>query len=227
MALLMDISEKRKYHLAELVIAQSIGDPRRVMPQFPSDGRRVLDIGCGAGQSLIAACLSLDVLAVGVDKDIEALRIGRELSSRICFVCSSGETLPFQDNTFDFVLSRVALPYMNIPRALDEIARVLIPGGQIWIVLHSAKMSLRHLLNAVRSLDLKATIFQCYVLIAGSIFHATGRTIRFPFSSGRYESFQTRSRIVKALVTRGFTRIEIPEGRFFVVSGEKRTDLST
>jgi hypothetical protein len=45
----------KDYHLRELEIARSPSDSRRVMPPVLPGIRRVLDIGCDAGQTLIAA----------------------------------------------------------------------------------------------------------------------------------------------------------------------------
>src|SRR5207245_7299416 len=46
------------------------------------------------------------------------------------------ELLPFREASFDFVFSRVALPYMHIPKAASEMGRVLKPGGGLWCLLH-------------------------------------------------------------------------------------------
>ena len=63
----------------------------------------------------------------GKHKPIE---VGHRLAPpNIRLVCAAGENLPFADERFDLVFSRVALPYMDINRALREIARVLKRGG--------------------------------------------------------------------------------------------------
>jgi ubiquinone/menaquinone biosynthesis C-methylase UbiE len=48
----------------------------------------------------------------------------------------AGESLPFDAGSFDRVISAVALPYMNIQKALSEIHRILVPGGRISLSLH-------------------------------------------------------------------------------------------
>ena len=67
-----------EYHLAELALARATSDPRRILPDIPAGARRVLDIGCGAGQTLLA-CAAEDRRSVGVDYDFEALRLGASL----------------------------------------------------------------------------------------------------------------------------------------------------
>jgi ubiquinone/menaquinone biosynthesis C-methylase UbiE len=47
------------------------------------------------------------------------------------------------------VISRVALPYMHIPMALAEIARVVKSGGHVWLTLHPFAMTREQILSAV------------------------------------------------------------------------------
>jgi SAM-dependent methyltransferase len=208
-------------------IALSPGDPRRVMPQIPGTCHSVLDIGCGAGQTLAAANLALEVLAVGVELDPDAIEVGKELAPAVQFICASGDSLPFQSKSFDFVFSRVALPYMNIPVALGEMARVLTPGGGLWLLLHPTKMAFEDLANALRSLNPKASLFRFYVVLNGLFFHFTGETIRWPFSGRGHESFQTDRGIHKALQARGFVNIKIQDGEHFIVTAQKVATGST
>src|SRR5688572_1452060 len=132
----------RNYHLGELSIARTPDDPRRIMPTIAKRYRSVLDVGCGAGQTLIANDLDADVAAVGVDLDHSALQLGIELDPRLRLVCAKGEELPFAGNAFDMVICRVALPLMHIRRSLTEMSRVLRPDGELWISLHPASMIL-------------------------------------------------------------------------------------
>src|SRR2546421_12144982 len=126
------------YHVLELQIACNPADTRRVMPKIRPQHRRILDVGCGAGQTLIASGLAPEVTAIGGDSDARALALGRRLDKRIRFVCAKGESLPLPSNHFDLVISRVSLPYMRRRAALAEMARVLAPGGDAWFVLHPA-----------------------------------------------------------------------------------------
>ena len=91
------------------------------MPVVEARHRRILDIGCGAGQTLIGSTLDPGVLAVGIDLDHAALALGKQFTPSIHFVEGRGEALPFNHEAFDLVICRVALPYMHIARALSEI----------------------------------------------------------------------------------------------------------
>jgi len=213
------MSDARAYHEAELEIARSPGDPRRILPNVPPNARRILDVGCGAGQSLIALGLPSTTIAVGIDRDSDALSLGATWTRDVQFACGSGESLPFADETFDFVFSRVALPYMHVPTALNEIRRVLAPGGRMWLVLHGPRIVFSQLAEAVRGGHAKSALFQSYAAVNGALYHLTGRLLRWPVG-GRYESFQTR-RIVPRLRRAGFTDIHVESAPHFILQARK------
>jgi ubiquinone/menaquinone biosynthesis C-methylase UbiE len=189
------------------------------MPTVPPECRSVLDVGCGAGQTLIALDLADTVHAYGVDVDCGALQLGRTLTQQVSFACAAGESLPFRVESFDFVVVRVALPYMQIPTALAEIRRVLRPRGRLWLVLHPVSMIVRELLSHLRAFNLKAVARRLYVLSNGLAFHCLGRLIRLPLNPPLCESFQTASGIRRAL--RGFDEVQITRAPFFVVTARK------
>src|SRR5271168_1290195 len=115
-----------EYHQSELTVAADPLNPARAMPPILQTHKRILDVGCGMGQSLIAAKLSNDVEAYGIDADREAIDAGRRLAPpNIKLLCAGAEHLPFENEYFDLVFSRVALPYMEIDKAIREISRVL------------------------------------------------------------------------------------------------------
>ncbi|MDQ6654933.1 MAG: class I SAM-dependent methyltransferase [Verrucomicrobiota bacterium] len=112
---------------------------------------QVLDVGCGHGLMLIAAAKRLTTgHAVGIDlwqqedqarNSAEATRRNLKLAKveGVAEVRDGDATcLPFQDTTFDVILSSWALHniYEKSQRqlALQEIWRVLKPGGKIAII---------------------------------------------------------------------------------------------
>jgi SAM-dependent methyltransferase len=211
----------RKYHLRELQIARDPSAPGHLLPPIPEGCRAILDIGCGAGQTLIASRLPPGVLACGVDLDVSALALGRSLTAAVHFACARGEALPFRAGSFDFVFSRVALPYMDVPRALAEIGRVLRPGGALWLSLHPAAFAIREMVGAVRARRLRATVYLLYTLLNGLSLHRFHRVHRWPFGSGGFESIQTAGGMRRALARAGFRDIAITRDRFFVAAARK------
>ena len=209
------------YHLDELAIARNARAPGHLLPPIPAGCRAVLDIGCGAGQTLIALRLGDDVIACGIDPDAGALALGRTLTSRVLFGAAAGEQLPFAAQTFDLVFSRVALPYMNIPQALLEIRRVLTADGIAWFSLHPPRFALRTIGRAVRAGSLRGAIFPLYSLLNGLALHLLNRQVRWPFGRKRFESNQTAAGMRRALERAGFTYVRVDQGRFFVVSARK------
>jgi ubiquinone/menaquinone biosynthesis C-methylase UbiE len=155
----------------------------------------VLDLGCGAGLTPGKLHLPAEWRIVGVDRDPNAVaRAARDFPERR-FLVAAGEKLPFSDAAFDLVVANVALPYMNIPRALEEIRRVLRPRGKLWASLHDFEFTLSELNNAFPRPA--PTLFRLYVLLNGILFHLTGHALG--------ESFQTSRGIRLALKRQGFS----------------------
>lgn len=197
-----------KEHLHELSIVHDPLHPDRQIPPFDVTGRDILDIGCGIGQTLVAPELAGARSHHGVDVNAEAIEYGMERFPHLSLRYALAEALPYDDETFDAVYSRVAIPYTDIPRALAEARRVLRPGGQLWISLHGWSMEWRQIQQA-RSL--KKWLFRAYVWCNSLVFNTTGRTFRHPLHK-RTTSIQTRGGITRALRRAGFEVAEIDDG---------------
>ncbi len=94
---------------------------------------RVLDVGCGAAQTLRLLQPDRPVALAGVDVDVKALALGYQFARLehvpVTLAATSAYTLPFETASFDLVVTRVALNYMHQRRALAEMVRMLRPGG--------------------------------------------------------------------------------------------------
>jgi len=92
--------------------------------------RRVLDLGCGAGDS-VDLFRSLDPRVEWVGADIaDSAEVAARTRSDAEFVTYDGERLPFPDASFDLVFCKQVLEHTRRPEALvREAARVLAPGG--------------------------------------------------------------------------------------------------
>ena len=211
-----------EYHRLEFSIAVNPDDPRRILPDVSARHRRVLDVGCGAGQTLIASNLREAVFAVGVDLDHSALVYGRQQAANIRFVQSEGEALPFANNSFDLVICRVALPYMNVKRAIAEMFRVLDERGELWLVLHPLSMTAGELRDSLRRLNPKATIYRLWVLGNGLSLHLIGKQWRWPLDPSRYESWQSSASMKRILFSVGFENVNVSLGEHFVTTARKK-----
>ena len=208
------------YHRMELEIALDERDRRRAMPAIDASVQSILDVGGGAGQTLIASRLGPQVRAVCLDPDLGALSLGRRLTSDVCFVQGAGERLPFPSASFDMVFSRVALPYMRMRSALPEMARVLRPHGKLWLLLHPFSLVARELVEQACAGDVRAVLHRLYVMANGALANAVGLEIPSP-ASGRYESFQTAWGMRRELGRLGFDRFEASAGDHFTFSAIK------
>jgi SAM-dependent methyltransferase len=208
------------YHLEELRIALTTDDARRIMPPIPPGCRRIIDVGCGMGQTLIASKVA-DALACGVEPDRNAVRLGRKMSPNLALVCGAAEGLPIRTGWAEFAMARLSLPYTDIPVAVREVYRALEPGGVFWTVLHPVGMTLRKLLYDAAHLRLRGVAFQAYVLLNGLTLHTTGHQFRFPLNRARCESFQTAGGMRRLLQAAGYESISATSTPFLVVTARK------
>ncbi len=102
-------------------------------------GQHVLDLGSGTGYPAILAAqavspggsvVGLDLAEAMLDR---AQRKANALKLRnVKFRTADVSTLPFERGSFDAVISRFCLMFLpDVPRAVQEIARVLKPGGYL------------------------------------------------------------------------------------------------
>jgi ubiquinone/menaquinone biosynthesis C-methylase UbiE len=97
--------------------------------------KTVLEIGCGVGNNIIPIA-KLGYEAYGIDISelaiLEAKRRSLQENVRIEFTSGSVEKLPYESNFFSFIIDRSVLTCTTpevITQSLDEILRVLKPGG--------------------------------------------------------------------------------------------------
>ncbi len=105
-------------------------------------GERVIDIGCGTGNTALAAARRRAHVA-GIDPIPGLLAKARERASfeglEIDFRDGGAEAIPFGDSTFDVALSTFGLIFSEAPElSVGEAARVLRPGGRLGLTSWSA-----------------------------------------------------------------------------------------
>ena len=98
--------------------------------------RKVLEVGPGPGElsARIAAELGAEVVALDVSERMVELARGRGVDARVGDV----QSLPFAAAAFDTVVAAWMLYHVpDLDRGLEEIARVLAPGGHLVAVTNS------------------------------------------------------------------------------------------
>jgi MPBQ/MSBQ methyltransferase len=105
-----------------------------VVPATGARRPRALDAGCGTGLQT-AILLDLGYEAVGLDASAGLLALARQRQPAARFTRGDAQALPWRDATFDLLVScGSVLSFVPGPgRALTEMARVLRPGGQLFL----------------------------------------------------------------------------------------------
>ncbi len=109
---------------------------QQAVGQSPHD--RVLDLACGPG--ILAEALAPQVCQInGIDATPEMIRLARERFEQAGlfngrFAVAGAERLPFQDTSFEQVVTRLSFHhFQDVPVALQEIRRVLRPNGRLTV----------------------------------------------------------------------------------------------
>ncbi len=103
-------------------------------------GKKLLEVGCGMGTDLLqyarggAVVTGLDLTLHHLELACKRFGLFRQSGT---FVNGDAERLPFPDQSFDFVFSNGVLHHTpDTQRAVEEIHRVLKPGGETLILLY-------------------------------------------------------------------------------------------
>jgi ubiquinone/menaquinone biosynthesis C-methylase UbiE len=109
--------------------APRVADAAEIRP-----GQRVLDVACGTGVLTRAAATRTGPsgAVTGLDLSPRMLEVAARLSPALTWHRGSAEALPFQDESFDAVVSQFGLMFVPDPTlALREMMRVLTRGGRL------------------------------------------------------------------------------------------------
>jgi ubiquinone/menaquinone biosynthesis C-methylase UbiE len=99
---------------------------------------RVLEVGCGTGNYIIAIEKSVGCSCVGIDPSEKMLAQARERSQQVQFDPGKAESLAFPEASFDLVFSVDVIHHVeNRAAYYREAARVLKPGGLVCTVTDS------------------------------------------------------------------------------------------
>jgi ubiquinone/menaquinone biosynthesis C-methylase UbiE len=121
-------------------------------------GARVLDVGCGTGTLTLEARrrAGAEGSVVGIDVSPQMIARARakaeEAGLDVTLEVASAESLPLADASCDIVLCSLALHHLRRNQrrtAVEEMHRVLAPGGRVVIVDLSPERSLVSALNPI------------------------------------------------------------------------------
>jgi ubiquinone/menaquinone biosynthesis C-methylase UbiE len=136
------------------------------MPLADLKGKTILEIGPGAGghSALFAkygaTMISADLTHSRAQSTQAKFDLMGDQAAHCQAMQSDAETLPFADNSFDIVYSNGVLHHTpDTERSIDEVYRVLKPGGQAVIMLY-CKSSWHYWIN----------MFLCVGLLTGKAF---------------------------------------------------------
>lgn len=185
---------------------------------------RVLDLGCGTGDSWQKLGVSPEQWrVVGIDVVPAHLREARKKygGRGWQYLCGRGEKIPLATASVDGALCWLSLPYMNIPEALQELHRVLAPGGWLRATLHPPGFTWKEFRQAFP--NPRQSLFRVCVLLNGLVLHVCGDVMSV---KDVHESCQTERGMRIALRRAGFlgTRFEYESGRFHVIA--RRDDIA-
>jgi ubiquinone/menaquinone biosynthesis C-methylase UbiE len=106
---------------------------------FELKDKKVLDVGCGDGSDL-KKMSEKGAVIYGVEPSEEFVKYAKQLNPSAIIKEGVAENIPFSDGMFDVVVSKWALQTCSdLQKALDEIGRVLKPGG-IFVLLSKHPM---------------------------------------------------------------------------------------
>lgn len=104
---------------------------------FPKNSDlEILDIGCGNG-ALLKELAPRIKAGLGVDLSEDLLNLAEknnESNDHISFKQVSGPELPLPDQSIDLIISMLSFRYLDWDPLMDELKRVLRPGGRILIL---------------------------------------------------------------------------------------------
>lgn len=133
-----------KYDLLNRVLSMGIDTSwrKKVVKKVQSvQPKNILDIATGTGDLAIQMAKSTTAKVTGFDLSAGMLEVGRKkvaeqnLNERIQMIQGDAENMPFENDSFDCITVAFGVRnFENLEKGLNEIYRVLKPGGKFLIL---------------------------------------------------------------------------------------------
>lgn len=106
----------------------------------PQDYEKALDVATGTGDLAFALRTHSNAKIYGLDFSMNMLRLNKEKQQekeeqQHQILCADAEKMPFPDNSFDVITISYGIRNVgNMESALEELYRVLKPGGRLGVL---------------------------------------------------------------------------------------------
>jgi len=140
--------------------------------------KRVLDVGCGPGQFLVAASKQKPLVSIGVDIDDDWLDfckcIFKKRGLEAILIKADAAHLPFVERAFEVIMLRGVLPYLNEELAVRDIARCLTLEGFVFFELNRFGYYLSQIFE-------RKSQYHLYIILNTVYYYFTGRKLTKDF----------------------------------------------
>jgi len=94
---------------------------------------KVLEIGCGTGY-FTKEIVKSGAYVTAIDISPELIQIAKQeiRETNVCFVLENAYDLTFEAHSFDSIVGSSVLHHLEIEKAIEEMFRVLKPGGRMF-----------------------------------------------------------------------------------------------
>ncbi len=100
---------------------------------------RCLDLACGAG-TVVRHAVGIGFYEVfGLDISPDAIALMEEANPAAKGLVGSAHTIPLPDASVDVVTSQFGFEYAGVEETMQEVARVLSPGGKFLAIVHMSE----------------------------------------------------------------------------------------
>ena len=166
----------------------------------PLAGQHIVELGCGAAQlsrALLVRHADSRVTGLEVDERQHAKNLAAP-QQRLCFIAAGAQSVPCADASFDLALMLKSLhhvPIESMAQALDEAARVLRPGGHLYVsepVYDGPLNDVIRLFNDEGTVRAAAQAALDAALLTGTWSQVTERRFEMPVRFTDFADFERR-----------------------------------